>query len=102
MTTASVTVIKARLSEYLAKVKRGIEVSVTERGRPIARIVPVSGPAGEDVAIAELIRSGLARPGRKGGLRPSLLRRSPVADPGGSVLKAILEEREENRRKGYR
>jgi len=103
MTTASVTVLKAKLSEYLAKVKRGVEVSVTEHGRPVARIVPAARTvADEDAEIAELVRLGIARAGRKGGVRPSLLRLSPVKDPDGSVLKALLEEREENYRKGYR
>jgi len=103
MTTVSVTVLKAKLSEYLAKVKRGIEVSVTEHGRPVARIVPVAKTgADEDAEIAELVRLGIARAGRKGGVRLDFLKRPRPRDPEGSVLKALLEEREENRRKGYR
>ncbi|HEX9695860.1 MAG TPA: type II toxin-antitoxin system prevent-host-death family antitoxin [Actinomycetota bacterium] len=34
--------LKDRLSEHLRAVERGDEVEVTDRGRPIARIVPVS------------------------------------------------------------
>jgi hypothetical protein len=58
--------------------------------------------ADDDAETAELVRLGIARAGRKGGVRPSLWQRSPVKDPDGSVLKALLEEREENYRKGYR
>lgn len=98
MTTASVTVLKAKLSEYLAKVKRGLEVSVTERGRPVARIVPAAGAAGDDDAeTAELARAGVARPGRKGGVRLGFLRRPRPRDPRGSVLSALLEERAQGR-----
>ncbi|PYN64673.1 MAG: type II toxin-antitoxin system prevent-host-death family antitoxin, partial [Candidatus Rokuibacteriota bacterium] len=40
MTSAAVAKLKASLSEYLARVKAGEEVIVTERGKPIAKIVP--------------------------------------------------------------
>lgn len=36
--------LKASLSRYLGKVKEGGTIVVTERGRPIARIVPVAIP----------------------------------------------------------
>lgn len=35
--------LKARLSAYLAQVKRGETVSVTERGHVVARIIPAAG-----------------------------------------------------------
>jgi len=43
MKTAAVSKLKAGLSEYLARVKAGEEVIVTERGKPIAKIVPFGG-----------------------------------------------------------
>ena|SRR5687767_13407961 len=33
--------LKAKLSEHLDRVKAGATVTVTERGRPIARLVPI-------------------------------------------------------------
>jgi prevent-host-death family protein len=47
MTTVRVAELKARLSEYLRRVRRGHEVTVLDRETPIARIVPYgrSGPA---------------------------------------------------------
>ena len=39
-----VSELKAGLSAYLARVKRGEEIVVTERGEPIARIVPSVAP----------------------------------------------------------
>jgi prevent-host-death family protein len=45
---ASVSELKAKLSEYLARGKAGEEIIVIERGRPVARLVPVrAGDAGE-------------------------------------------------------
>ena len=50
--------MKARLSEYLARVKAGEEVLVADRGRPVARLVPVgSGYApGNEAEVARLGR----------------------------------------------
>ena len=96
--TASVTVLKAKLSEFLARVKRGEEVAVTERGRQVARIVPITRiGAGGNTGIVELIRKGIIRRGRKGGVRLDFLRRPRPKDPHGSVLKALLDERAQGR-----
>ena len=40
MKAAKVSELKAGLSKYLARVKRGEQVVITERGRPIAKLVP--------------------------------------------------------------
>jgi prevent-host-death family protein len=41
MATAGVAQLKASLSRYLARVKAGEELVVTERGRPVAKLVPI-------------------------------------------------------------
>jgi prevent-host-death family protein len=56
--------LKALLSETLARVKAGEEVQVTEHGRPIARLMPLSG-ANPAVATQELVRTGLVKPPEK-------------------------------------
>jgi len=65
MKTAAVSELKALLSEYLSKVKAGEEVVVTDRGKPIAKIVPICRT---DMAISpnllSLERAGLARIGK--------------------------------------
>ncbi len=45
--------LKARLSEYLARAQAGEEVVVTDRGRPVARIVALSDAAALDRGIEE-------------------------------------------------
>ena len=52
--------LKALLSETLARVKDGDEVLVTEHGRPIARIVPLSAASPAE-ATQQLVRAGLVR-----------------------------------------
>jgi prevent-host-death family protein len=56
--------LKALLSETLARVKAGEEIQVTEHGRPIARLMPLSG-ANPAVATQELVRTGLVKPPEK-------------------------------------
>lgn len=45
--------LKAKLSEYLSRVAEGHEVVVTDRGRPVARLVAVHGDAALDRGIEE-------------------------------------------------
>ena len=49
MKRVGVAELKAQLSRYLREVEAGAEVEVTDRNRPIARIVPV--PAGARVTV---------------------------------------------------
>jgi prevent-host-death family protein len=92
--SASVAELKARLSEFLALVKGGEEVIVTERNVPVARLSPL---ADRDLAVArtrELVRAGQLRPPRVRLPRDFMSRRLP-ADPDGAVLGEILRERQE-------
>jgi len=91
--SASVVQLKARLSEYLRRVKAGNEITVTERGLPIARIVPLDADQRRASREERLIRAGVLRPGRPGGIRKSLLI-PPKGKPLG-VLDALLANREE-------
>jgi prevent-host-death family protein len=94
MRTTGVTELKAALSETLAYVKAGEEVLVTEHGRPIAKIVPLS-PADPEAGIDELVRAGVLRlPDLPPLTEDDEFWRLPrPADPEGLVLKALLEER---------
>jgi prevent-host-death family protein len=47
--------LRQHASRYLARVANGEAIEVTDRGRPVARLVPV--PSGE-TALAELLSSG--------------------------------------------
>lgn len=92
MKKASVSQLKTSLSAYLLGVKNGEEVLVTERGRPIARLVPAPGAEGASDRTRRLIRAGILRPGT-GRLPREFLKPSPVADPEGKTLRGLLEER---------
>lgn len=57
--------LKARLSEYLVGVQTGEEIVVTDRGRPVARLIsPGSRSASEeDQRLLDLQRRGLVHIG---------------------------------------
>lgn len=81
--------LKARLSTYLGQVKAGATLIITERGRPIGRIVPLR-PSPQS-RVEEFAQAGLVSwSGRP--LRP----REPVARTrGGKTLsQLLLEDRE--------
>jgi prevent-host-death family protein len=94
---AGVAELKARLSHYLERVRAGQEVLVTDRGRPVARLVPVGRGRAKGERRERLLIEGLLIGGR-GRLRRRLLT-PPEGEPsaGRSVLTALVEERREGR-----
>jgi prevent-host-death family protein len=76
--------LKAKLSEYLAAACAGEEIVVTDRGRPVARIVPFGNASAVDRGIAE----GWIEAPRRTGLGPVAHHRSNVA-----VLDVVDEDR---------
>jgi prevent-host-death family protein len=57
--------LRNHLSRYLARVRSGDEVVVTDRGRAIARVVPVGAERVLDRLIAEGIVTPARRPKRR-------------------------------------
>ncbi len=97
MKTAGVAELKAHLSRYLDEVKAGGELVVTDRGLPVARIVPLEGEEGASGRRQRLIRAGLLQPPRK--RIPLTFFRGPKrgSREGRAVLAALLEERRDGR-----
>jgi prevent-host-death family protein len=99
MKKATITEAKNQLSALIDRVRHGETIVITDRGRPVARLVSALTGAGEDP------EGRLARLERKGGLRlatakpPRALikkRLLKAQEPSG-VLDALLEERREGR-----
>jgi len=100
MKRASITEAKNNLSKLIDGVKAGTPVLIMDRGRPVARLEPVTGGAGTDNSerLARLIRDGVVRPSRGPGLPKSFFSEPlPRAKAGMSILDALLEERREGR-----
>jgi len=96
MKTTAISELKAHLSEYLNQVKSGDEVLVTDRGKPVARIVPISGKKRSQGSLSRLQKEGLIKLG-SGKLPKDFWTLPRAEDPQGLVLKALLEERESGR-----
>lgn len=94
MTTTSISELKARLSAYLDLVRQGDEVLVTDRGRVIARLTPVTGDLLVDSRRELLIRGGRVRPPARALPRDFWDAPRPK-DSEGRSLAALLEERSE-------
>lgn len=94
MKLATVTQAKNGLSALLDRVKAGESIVITERGRPIARIEPMTATSDADGRLDRLERAGILRRG----LAPppiDLMREPPPKLTGGaSIIDAVLEERE--------
>lgn len=84
MAEAGVRELRNHLSRYLARVKAGEELTVTDRGRAIARLVPVDRPRPFDRLVAE----GVVEPAAGARRRPA--RRIAVDEP---VSDLVAEQR---------
>lgn len=100
MATASISEAKAKLSALLDRVKAGETITITDRGVPVAQLVPLDGAGAVDwdARLASLERRGLIRrPRKKSDMRAFLEAHPPVAFEG-SVLDDLLTERRESPR----
>ena len=78
---------KAKLSEILRKVKRGRSVVISERGREVARVVPIETPKGLGERLDRLEEEGAVVPRERG---KTLVK--PIARRRGA-LRRFLESR---------
>jgi prevent-host-death family protein len=88
MRKASVSDLKASVSEYLARVKAGEEVLVTDRGKPIAKIIPLRRNESEaGLKMAQLEVAGLARVGKGRSARRLLACRPTCRQDGSGIYR---------------
>ncbi len=91
MDSVTVTDLKATLSARLRQVRAGEELLVLDRGKPIARLVPVREA---DAELAELERAGLVHVGT-GKIDASFWETRGPADPNGMLAAALKADRDE-------
>jgi prevent-host-death family protein len=82
--------LRQHASRYLARVRAGETIEVTDRGRPVARLVPVGQPSWQD-----LIDAGKVIPAEDPG---DILDLQPIPAGDGPTLSEILQQlRDEER-----
>jgi antitoxin (DNA-binding transcriptional repressor) of toxin-antitoxin stability system len=99
MKRTSITEAKNSLSALIDGLKGGSSVLIMDRGRPVARLEPVTTGYGSDPEgrLARLVRDGTVRPGRTP-VPKSLFADQPPRPKGGvSAVAALIEERREGR-----
>lgn len=74
--------LRDSLSRHLAEVRSGHTVTITDHGRPIARIVPVDRPT----RLEQLRAEGRVQPARK--------KKQPTPEPiqGKGIVSELIEE----------
>ena len=95
MKPVSVSDAKNNLSALIRKIRGGSVITITDRGVPVAQLVPPAPVRGMPASAIDLAQRGLLRlPERP--LTPEWADGLPLPRPapGGSVLRALLEERE--------
>ncbi len=85
MVSVGIKELKAKLSGYVDKVRHGQKIVVTDRGKEVALLIPVSR---ERRAVRHLVESGRTAwtGGKPGGIKGIRVKGKPLA-------KTILEDR---------
>ena len=90
----SVRELKARLSEYLRRLKAGDEITVTSHGKPVGRLLPPRARAAtrsaEEEAVEVLRGQSWIRPGRRG--KPRVPKPIIRIEAGEKTLSEIVDE----------
>ena len=98
MKKASITEAKNNLSALIDSVKGGSPVLIVDRGRPVARLEPVSAiRSGDDGRLARLVREGVVRPARSTVPKSVFTTKPPRLKGNASGVQALVEERREGR-----
>ncbi|MDJ0765817.1 MAG: type II toxin-antitoxin system prevent-host-death family antitoxin [Myxococcota bacterium] len=91
-TTVGSRELKTRLGTYLKLVQRGVRLIVTDRGRPVAELRPLSRTAADlDSVMEELMQLGEVTRRSPKFLRPF----KPISVSGVPVSKTLLDDRED-------
>ena len=97
MKRASITQTKNGLRALIDGLKGGEPVLIVDRGRPVARLEPVTG--GEDSRqsgrLSRLVRDGVLRPRLT--VAPAAVFNSPPPTAGASAVDSLIDERREGR-----
>ena len=98
MKKASITEAKNTFSALIDRVKAGASILIVERGRPVARLEPVTGGlGGVEGRLAQLVRAGVVRPPRGPVPRSIFSTAPPKPKRGVSIVDILIDERREGR-----
>jgi prevent-host-death family protein len=93
MRTVGSRELKNRLGRYLGLVRRGETIIVTDRGKPVARMVPPNPEEAEANGLDEILKQLEAEGHLRLGTRP-FKRFKPIRIKGKPASQMILEDRD--------
>jgi prevent-host-death family protein len=88
MTTVGVRELRERLSKYLRRVADGERLVVTQRGEPVALLIPPN-PVGQEYGLRALVDEGLVS---WSGEKPRGAQ-DPDTVKGGTLAQTVIEDR---------
>ena len=86
MSEVGVRALKQNASAIVARAASGESVTITDRGRPVAQMIPLGASQ-----LVRLVESGRARPARRS------MRDLPAPSPGPNLSAAVAASRDEER-----
>ncbi len=97
MKSATITEAKNGLSSLLDRVRAGESILITDRGRPVARLEPVTAMGETDGRLLRLERAGSLRIGQAAPPIDLVRQTGPRLPDGASAVDALIAERREGR-----
>jgi prevent-host-death family protein len=96
MRTTNIAELKNHLSSFLADVKRGEEILISDRNQPIAKIVPLHNTSEFTAEELALAAAGILRLPDNQALPESFWKEKRPALKSETVIKAVIDERDED------
>lgn len=100
MSSINISTLKDQLSAVLQRVRKGEEIVVTDRDRPVARLSPITHAAtvgDDDSQLRELQQRGIILAASKARPTRRWIESHLVRGLKGSAVDALLQERDEGR-----
>jgi len=96
MRTTNIAELKNHLSSFLADVKRGEEILISDRNQPIAKIVPLHNTADFSAEELALAAAGILRLPEESEICESFLKEKRPNLKSETAIKAVVDERNED------
>ncbi len=96
MRTTNIAELKNHLSSFLADVKLGEEILISDRNTPFAKIVPLHNTSEFSAEELALAAAGILRLPEESEIDKSFLKEKRPNLKGETAIKAIIDERDED------
>jgi prevent-host-death family protein len=96
MRTTNIAELKNHLSSFLADVKRGEEILISDRNKPIAKIVPLHNTSEFTAEELALAAAGVLRLPEESEVSEAFLKEKRPNLKSETVIQAVKDERDED------